>query len=335
MRDVMRYTPYVHDSNRSLRKVLDSTALSTPAELLVANAVWPSKEIKLLDGYRGALKKYYDAEITELDYAKKWREAEDTINRWTKERTHGVIKEVIPRDLLKPKIPEQAETAFVITNAIYFKSGWKHEFPVSDTKDAPFYKGGGENSANVKMMYRGIRGIGYSDSSEFQMLRLPYGKGNYSMIVVLPKGEKTGAGLSSLETGLTYEKFAEYLSHTRSVCADIYLPKFEAGQDLDIVKNFQRLGLKAIFDDRPDTLDGMHEKDDKLYRVTNILHKTYVSVDEKGTEAAAVTNVVGDVRPTVSFQIPEIVEFRADHPFMFFIMNDATILFMGRYTGPE
>jgi serpin B len=121
----------------------------------------------------------------------------------------------------------------------------------------------------------------------------------------------------------------------RNVAVDLYLPKFEAGQNLDIVENFRRLGLKAIFDYRSDTLGGMHEKDGKLYCVTNILHKTHVSVDEIGTEAAAVTDIIGDWKISGTFQFTETVEFRADHPFMFFIMNRDTILFMGRYAGPE
>jgi serpin B len=338
IRDVMRYAPDVHDSANSLRNVLDATALNAPVELLVANAVWPSNKMKLLDEYRQTVKKYYDAELTELDYAEKWREAEDTINRWTEERTRGVIKELIPRDLLIPGASGEAETAFVITNAIYFKSGWKHKFPVSDTKDMPFYKCGGKNPVNVKMMRQRIGEISYFDSPEFQMLRLPYGAINYSMVVILPKDGKTGwvksTELSSLESGLTYEKFAEYLSQMKNVTVNLYLPKFEAGQNLDVVKNFQHLGLKAIFEYRPDTLDGMHEKDGRLYRVTNILHKTHVSVDEIGTEAAAATAIIG-WSFIGAFEFPETVEFRADHPFMFFIMNRGTILFMGRYAGPE
>jgi serpin B len=236
-------------------------------------------------------------------------------------------------------MPGESEAALVITNSIYFKSGWKHEFPVSNTKDAPFYKGGGGNPVNVKMMRQNIDDIRYFNSPEFQMLRLPYGAGNYSMVVILPKdkktGEETGTELSSLETGLTYEKFAEYLSQMRNVDVDLYLPKFEAGQNLSMVENFRRLGLNAIFDYRSDTLNGMFEKDSSLYCVSKILHKTHVSVDEIGTEAAAATAILV-WRITGEFEFPpKRVEFRADHPFMFLIMNGDTILFMGRYTGPK
>ena len=340
IRDVMHYGPDIHDSGKSLRTVLNISALRTRAELLTANAVWPSKKIKLLDEYRQTIKKYYDGEITELDYAEKWREAEDTINRWTNEKTRGVIEKIIPEGLLKSEASGLSEAAFVITNAIYFKSGWKHEFQTSNTEDAPFYKGGGKNPADVKMMRQRIDGISYFNSPEFQMLRLPYGSGDYSMIVILPRDGKTGEGasteLSSLEAGLTYEKFAEYLSRMRNAVVDLYLPKFEAEQNLDIVGNFQRLGLKAILDYRYDTLDRMREKDNYAYGVKYILHKARVSVDEIGTEAAAATAIIG-WRISGVFEIPEteIVEFRADHPFMFFIMNRDTILFMGRYTGPK
>ncbi|MDR3321600.1 MAG: serpin family protein [Synergistaceae bacterium] len=363
IRDVMHYEPDVHESMMHLRKVLDITAafdlmkvaasvsrsqdaydeenrLGAPVELLVANAVWPSNRLKLLDAYRGTIKKYYGAEITTLDYAEKWREAEDVINSWTEERTRGVIKNLIPRDML-------AGMGFVITNSIYFKSGWTYEFQETDTTDAPFYNGGKKKS--VKMMHQHIGDIGYSESPEFQIIRLTYnvtpgnsGLGVYSMVVVLPRDEKTGEDrgerLSSVEAGLTYEKFAESLppaSLRRNAVFDIFLPKFEAEQNLDVVDHFKRLGLKAIFEQKSDTLNRMHEKDGYLYWVTNILHKAHVAIDEKGSEAAATAITAGLRTGSKPIPAPEKIEFRADHPFMYFIMNYDTILFIGRYTGPK
>jgi serpin B len=365
---VMNYGPDTHRSMTRLRRVMemssrldilrawntdaasidmDSDLYRSPVsmDLLVANAVWPSQKIKLTDFYKSSILEYYGGGITPLDYYEKWRESEKIINDWTDENTRGRIKYIIPEGLLKPS--GQVEVAFVITNAIYFKAGWKTEFNESDTVDSPFYTPDGPKT--VRMMYDSRKAL-YLETSDFQMLALPYGSSEphsyptYSMIVMLPKvTDKAGGGdgLSLMKPVMNAENFANLLTQMISVQVDVYLPKFEVENEkpINLVDQFKNLGLTSIFQPRLDNFLIMTESNKTSHMFVNhILHKAFISVDEHGTEAAAATAVVAwMVSGAFSFDDKKTVEFRADHPFLYFIVDEATrtILFMGRYMKPE
>jgi len=323
---VMRYPEGLHPAMRELRNALEKGGTG---ELSVANAIWPDSGLKLLPAYLGIIRNYYGGKVTQFDYRKKWRDAEDAINRWTAENTRGMIKKVFEPDALKPEpVPGGEEvTSLVLTNAVYFFSKWIMPFEKKRTADGIFF--GATKRGETKFMEQ-TNLFPYFETEDFQLLEMPYEKERRSFVVLLPRKRD---GIKSLEAALTAGKFADWrASAKRNRDVYVYIPKFELEWEKELVPVFESLGLKRIFEPSADNFKKLTEAQDEM-RVSRIIHKTKITLDEEKTEAAAVTAVVV---MGIKSAPPEPYEFRADHPFVFFITDNATgaILFMGRFSDP-
>lgn len=289
-------------------------------ELNVANALWAQKGYKFLDDFLAVTKTNYQAALEELDYQADVELCRKTINGWVEKKTNEKIKNLIPAGVL------DKGTRLVLTNAIYFKGKWMDEFDKNATKDEAFNFADG-TKADVPMMNRKGK-YGYYSEEGFQLLEMPYAGKNLTMVILLP--DKID-GIIELEKNLTSEKLSEWLGKIRSPEVIVSVPRFKTESSFSLADMLTALGMKEAFSPYAD-FSGMTGGKD-LY-ISAVLHKAYVDVNEEGTEAAAATGVVMELKAVRHPEKPVI--FKADHPFLFLIRdkNTGSILFMGRIMDP-
>ena len=217
----------------------------------------------------------------------------------------------------------------MLTNAIYFKARWTHEFSKSATTDAPFHISDSQQ-ITVPMMHQTHR-LRYGASDDLQVLELPYAQdGSLSMLILLPKKID---GLADLEKRLTSENLQKWSAGLQSRPVKVHLPKFKMTSEFSLKDVLESMGMPLAFSDKADF--SRMSTEEQLF-ISAVIHKAFVDVNEEGTEAAAATAIV--MRATAAFPAPEEpVEFRADHPFVFLIRDNRTqsILFLGSLVNPK
>ncbi len=303
----------LHDTFRQLNQNLVAAANQNGQKLNIANGLCLTGG-DVSEEFKSLLQKNYEAELFSGGLEK--------INDWVKAKTEGKIEKIL--EMLDP------DSVCVLLNAIYFKGTWESQFEKEQTNEAPFRLSEKEN-VNVPLMYQ-KGSFKLIENDDFQAIALPY-KGNLmSMVVVLPQKVD---GLAGLEKDLSVEKLDGWLAEIDSVSAQnakLYLPKFKVETGYDLVPACGALGMKDAFDNAGAAdFSGMGWPKGKLW-ISQIKHKAFVEVNEEGTEAAAATAVE---MATKSISMDPV--FKADHPFIFIIRENATgsILFMGRMADPS
>lgn len=302
-----------------LKKSLAAAAAG--AEFTQANSFWAQKGYKFLPAYLKTLKTVYGAEARNADFLGATEKARGEINAWTAGKTKGKIKELFPADSLT------ALTRLVLVNAVYFKGQWKAPFKKDMTFEADFTRAGGDKVKASMMAAPGTRDADYAENEEFQALRLPYKGGGLSMLVLLPKPEKT---VADLEKGLDAAKLDGIRKSLAAEKVKVFLPKFSFSAGFKLNDALAGLGMPTAFTDKAD-FSGMNGRKD-LY-IQNAFHKAFVEVSEEGTEAAAATGVAMGLKSMPM----DLLVFRADRPFLFFIEDTKSglLLFMGRMEDPS
>ncbi|OQA09746.1 MAG: Serpin (serine protease inhibitor) [bacterium ADurb.Bin374] len=301
---------------------------SAPADykLSVANAIWAHKPYPFATSYLDLIKTTFASEIQSVDFAVDYQKIRLEINAWVEAQTQNLIKDLIPEGILNEL------TRMVLVNAVYFKGTWVAEFPKDATTDAPFFVDG-KTETKVPMM-RQTGDFRFADSDVFQMIRLPYKGDTLAMYVFLPRERD---GIAKLETTLAEKPFAEWLSGLDETKVNVSLPKFKMESGCSLAEALRGLGVNLAFDEKNADFYGMLDpakaKNEPGLFISAALHKAFVKVDEEGTEAAAATAVVMQTKSVA--RMP--VEFKADHPFLFFIVHEptTTVLFLGRVSSPE
>ncbi|MEM2870360.1 MAG: serpin family protein [Thermoplasmata archaeon] len=290
--------------------------------LSTANAMWIQRDFNILSDYVNTVQTYYRASAFSVDYARAAEEARQRINSWVEDQTGGRIKDLIPQGILNPL------TRLVLTNAIYFRGDWLKRFNESLTEEKDFHPRPGE-SVRVDMMARKDEKsvFNYTSVDGIQILEMPYAGGKLSMLVLLPgPGEMEG-----LEAKLSPRKLEEWRSKLRERRVDVFFPKFRLERRYFLNDNLSRMGMPTAFSMDSDFsgIDGAQD----LY-IAAVIHQAFVSVDERGTEAAGATAVVIEYRNAPVE--PAVPVFNADHPFVFIIQDRETgsILFMGKVVDP-
>ena len=324
------HLPEGKSTHASFRKLNESIngAENEPARpyaLLTANALWSQKGDHFLAEFLTTARDDYDAGLNEVDFRGDTEGARKTINAWVEEKTREKIKELIGQSVLKPA------TALVLTNAIYFKADWRDTFPESLTnKNDSFTKADGRTSPVTMMRQTGSKPYAYWDGGSFRMLELPYVGGSFAMDILLPK---SADGLPALEAMLTESKLTEWTRKLTSQPVKVEMPKFRLEESFELSKILQDLGMVRAFDGSIADFSGM--TGNRELAISAVIHKAFVDVSEKGTEAAAATAVTM-FRSSVVAR-PQFVTFRADHPFLFLIrdLRNGSVLFLGRLVDPK
>jgi len=300
-------------------------APDTNYALNIANALWAEKTYPFLPGYIDIARIFYSADVNNLDFIDQPDASRQIINQWVEERTGGKIKDLLPAGSIDPM------TRMVITNAIYFKGTWVLQFDASKTTDREFRTGPNE-TVMVPMMQRtdGDANYGYAETGTLQVLRMPYSHGEgreLSMLVILPGGDN----LSAAEEMLNQDDLAALRGSLTDRQVMVYFPKFTMDTEYRLPETLAALGMPEAFTMGAD-LSGM-DGTKNLY-ISDVVHKAFVDVNEEGTEAAAATGVVVNLKAiSPGEQVPV---FLADHPFVFLILDEETgnILFIGRVVDP-
>lgn len=295
----------------------------TAPEIRVANRLWADGRVGLDPAYVAVTKSAYAASAQSVDFMRAPEPSRLAINGWVAGETHDKIRDLLPQGSITP------DTRLVLTNAIYFKGAWQTTFDPKSTAPAPFYVSP-SSSPSVPLMYLSAS-VRSGESNGAQVFELPYARPKdqpgASMIVVLPKDRD---GLPAVEAAVVQKGFAPFVGALgASQRADVWLPKLKMTLSFELGAPLAAMGMKTAFSDAAD-FSGI-AKGGGL-SISRVIHKAFVEVDEKGTEAAAATAVVisitsAQVHPT----------FRADHPFLFFVRDDRTgaIVFVGRVSDPS
>lgn len=292
-------------------------------KLLTANALWLQNDMAFLPAYLAVVRDHYAAALERVDYKNQTESARQTINAWVAKKTQDKIK-----DLIQPSILTR-DTTLVLTNAIYFKGNWANPFNESATKTDDVFTTADGRKVPVPMM-RTHQSLRYHEGDGMQVVALPYTSGDLEMLVLLPQKLD---GLPALESSLTSEKLERWSRSLTYGPVDLEFPRFRLTEQFDLAQVLVAMGMPLAFNtDRAD-FSGMTGRRDQA--ISNVIHKAYVDVNEKGTEAAAATAVVMMRATAVMPRKP--VKIRADHPFLFLIRDTSTqaVLFLGRLAEPK
>ncbi|XP_030624111.1 leukocyte elastase inhibitor [Chanos chanos] len=299
-----------------------------PYTLSLANRLYGEHSYKFIEKFLNDTKTHYQAELEAVDFKSNAEAARENINAWVQKQTQDKIKDLLPEGVVDEL------TRLVLVNAIYFKGSWDRKFKQSSTEEVPF-KLSKNKTKPVKMMRQKAQfPLAYIPSLNMQILELPYEGKDLSMLIMLPN-ELTDntTGLEKLEQELTYENFVEWTRPDMmdTLVVQVGLPRFKLEEMYDMKDLLISMGMVDAFDQRKCNFSGMSPNDDLV--LSKVVHKSFVEVNEEGTEAAAATAVAIMTRGRALLR-PE--RFIADHPFLFFIRHNPTqsILFCGRYSSP-
>ncbi|MDR2893940.1 MAG: serpin family protein [Alistipes sp.] len=285
--------------------------------LAIANSIWSRDGFPVKPAFYDVNREYYDAEVQSRDF--NLAATVDEINKWCADNTAGKIPKILDGSI-------SPETVMYLINAVYFKGQWKYTFEKSDTRDEPFHLADGTQKT-VPMMNQEVAMPAYWNPS-LQCVDLPYGNGAFSMMLVMPLDEN--GSLDELIAEFDADTYNEVVSGLYKSNFDLKIPRWKQECDFGLNSAVKNLGIRQVFGEG--SLSGI--SDDSTLRVSGIKQKTFVEVNEEGTEAAAVTSV--EVMATVA-EPSGPPSFIADRPFLYLIRERSTgaILFIGRMDEPQ
>ena len=304
---------------------------SEPIALVIANRLFAQKGYEFRDSFLTLVKQNFGAAFEPLDFVADASGATQHINQWVAGQTRDRIRDLIPAGAL------DETTRLVLANAIYLKAPWADPFSEGGTKQEPFHIRG-NTPVDVPMMRQENKHFGYAKREGFTAVSLPYFGEELQFLVLVP--DKVN-GLSALEAKLTAEMLAQCAKlEERDV--DLHLPKFKfEPPTIALAEKFEALGMKTAFNHPAGSANfdriAPRKPNEYLY-ISQIFHKTFIAVDEKGTEAAAATAVAmmaaSALRPNTP---PPPIEVKVDRPFLYAIQHipSGVCLFLGRATDPR
>ncbi|KAJ8368881.1 hypothetical protein SKAU_G00089090 [Synaphobranchus kaupii] len=326
MEKVLRFSKgqNVHSDFQAL-----SSDINKPAALYLlklANRLYGEKTFNFLPEFLESTQKFYNADLVPLDFTGAAEESRKQINQWVEEQTESKIKE-----LLQPGVIS-AMTSLALVNAIYFKGSWMHKFNGERTKEMPF-KISRFKSKPVQMMYQKDKyPYKYIPEYSLQVVELPYQGDELSMFILLPRSSMFSNTLKKLEKELTLEKIETWTNRDnmeRGTDIKVRLPTFKLEEEYELSVGLGRLGMTDVFDSARSDLTGMNGEGGLF--LSAVVHKSFVEVNEEGTEAAVANSAY------ISYGLFDSnTKFTADHPFLFFIQHNQSrsILFFGRFSSP-
>jgi len=306
------------DINTSYRDLVNSLKSLDPKVLLeIANAIFYRDDFQVENEFVSINKNYYDAEVSALDFGSP--NALKTINDWVANKTHDKIDKILDNI--------SNDHIMFLINAIYFKGIWQSEFEKKNTAEKDFYL---ENGSTVKTNFmQQENSVLYSSNEIFQAVQLPYGQGNYTMNIFLPQA---GKSLQDITENLNKENWKNWNKNFVETNVDIELPKFKFEYELTMNQVLTDMGMGIAFTRGVADFTGINRGGN--LNIDYVKHKSFIEVNEEGTEAAAVTVVAIEF---TSVGGTTKVPFYVNRPFLFAITEKSTgaVLFMGTVRNPQ
>jgi serine protease inhibitor len=299
----------INSSNAALKTLLENP--DSGVQLAIANSLWANQDATLNPDFLQRNREFYQAKVTNLNFNDVT--APNTINNWVKDNTNGKIDKIVQQ--LSP------DQVLLLINAIYFKGNWTEKFDKNKTKEYPFFTASGQQKPHPMMSQNGD--YKYLETENFQAVSLPYGKdGRISFYVFLPQ---KNSNLTAFYPTLNAENWDKWMTQFSKREGSIRLPRFKMDYEVTLNDSLKALGMAEAFSNKAD-FSGMG----KNLTISQVKHKTFVELNEEGTEAAAATSV--EMNLTSAFE-PAIKPFEmiVDRPFFACIRDNQTgsILFMG------
>jgi serpin B len=301
---------------------------SEPITLNIANRLFAQKGYHFREAFLSLVKQNFGGAFEPLDFVANPAAATQRINKWVSDQTRDRIRDLIPSGAL------DNTTRLVLANALYLKAPWANEFSQNATQTEPFFVRG--SPVNVPMMRKTAK-FGYARREGFTVVSLPYAGNDLQFVVLLPDDIN---GLGAFQSKLSADVLAGCAKlEKRDV--DLHLPKFKLEPPtITLAKQFEALGMKTAFNQPKGSANfdkiAPRTPDDYLY-ISQIFHKTFIAVDEKGTEAAAATAVAMLAGSALRSPPPPPIEVKVDRPFVYAIQHvpSGVCLFLGRVTDPR
>lgn len=318
MAGALRYPPGA-DMHQQMGASLRRLAIDADGRVVrIANALWVQRDFPLRPEFQALVKRHYDGEAAPVDFIGAPEQAIATINGWAAEKTAGRIRGLLARQNIT------VDTRLVLTNSVYFKGDWLRPFSANQTRTRPFLLPGGRSVPAAFMRQRGPFRV--LTRPGFQALELPYKGEELSMVLFVPDRPE---GLDRFERDLTGETLNNVVTALMAEGpgdVELVMPKLELTTKASLVPQLQTLGMRRAFTSAAQ-LGGIAGP--ARLRLSDVIHQTFLLVDEKGTEAAAVTGAIAEI-----VSMPR--QFHADRPFFFLIRDNrsGTLLFMGRISDP-
>ncbi|CAN4092769.1 unnamed protein product [Withania somnifera] len=293
--------------------------------LSVANGAWIDQSLSFKQSFKQVMDNVYKAVAASVDFAQTGEVAAE-VNKWAEEKTNGLIKQILtPSAVIGP---------LILANALYFKGAWNEKLNASDTKDHEFHLLNGESVQAPLMTSKKRQYVKAFDG--FKVLKLPYKQGEdkrlLSMYMFLPDAHD---GLPALLEKICSKPgfLDQYIPYQKVKMREFLIPKFKVTFDIEMSEVLRGLGLTLPF------AGGLTEMIGNNYplAVAKVFHKSFIEVNEEGTEAAAVTVATMMFGCSMSMAKEEEIDFVADHPFVFLVKDDTSgaVLFMGTLLNPH
>lgn len=307
----------VDDINSSYKQfIADLISVDNDVELSIANSIWYRNSFYVEPDFISTNEDYYNAVVSALDFSAP--SAVITINDWVADNTNDLITEIV----------EQIDPATVmyLINAIYFKGIWHYEFKESETSNQPFYLSSDDQIDVPTMSMKAS--LDYYSNEDFTAVKLPYGDGNYSMTLMLPYNENNPDSIiKKMDVDLWADMVDNFVNSNE---INLFLPKFSFEYEKKLNEILKIMGMEVAFGGSADFTK--INNDGGLY-ISEVKHKSFIEVNEEGTEAAAVTSVAVYFESTVN---PQQMTVRFDKPFVFAIteVTTNTVVFIGKVENP-
>ncbi len=294
----------------------DLPALDPKTTLNIANSIWYRQGFQVLPAFLDVNRIYYNADVSALDFADPG--APDVINDWVDNKTKKKIPTIIDGNI-------SDDMMMYLINAVYFKGAWEQRFDKAATKKGTFTLPNGTSLETDFMHVKHTFNVAVSTGVE--AIELPYGNKKYSMILLKSRTNPTPG--QPVEELVDQEVWQTLVGNLHPIETELALPKFKFSYENKLNDELIDMGMGIAFSNAAD-FSGINGK--RNLSISEVKHKSFIEVNEEGTEAAAVTSV-----GIVLTSMPQTYVFNVDRPFLFAIreMKTGLIVFIGQVNDPS